>query len=362
MPETPSETPTFPADEIKEANRYATDLILDRDLSTAYYAELKKAVKDGTYDTQIMDNFLTQKGYHCTFQEVLYAQRNLPSYQLYYWTGTYKTTYTETKADGKVFAIQGGASSGPQIVAYGDLFIIHPKFDNLVLIWDTAENTTSGNLTFTLQATSGGQVIKGFYGEITEGGVQKSITGVETTVEEIEKSGKKTPAGLDLKALQIAGIAVGMTSQLAFLGFLVWQVWSKRKRVRQLESSEQTPETRRQIEGEQEEMRPMERTADRTVQATDPLRERLLQPSDADYQAGVRPVVAGADGGSSLPTTYSPPPRPADPQQEAMIRQGVRTVSEERKGGPSGGGEEEEDSSPLLDEIDHEARPSGELD
>ena len=221
--------------ETREAERFAKDLIGNRDLMNDYYAALKKAVDDfhGEYEWQMMNNFLTKKGYQTTFNLVVRAQSRLPMYKLYYWSGAYRVTLSNMDGSGSeqgdVLAVQAYSTSPTAQVSYGENDIIESTYDNLVLSWGTAHgfNQTEAKIAFQLTKTKGAAV-RAFTGTMTIGGQQKLCVGVSVDPDSLSASEKqKLQETQSLTTLKDVKTIVGMVAQVAFIGFNLAMLYKK---------------------------------------------------------------------------------------------------------------------------------------
>lgn len=358
-----AEQPSFPAAQMKEATRFSMDLLKDRQLTADYFKAYQTAVKDKTYETQIIDNFLTQKGYTCTLEEVLQAQRNLPAYKLYFWSGVYETKLSAsgstTSTDGEAVAIHG-FDKGAQDVSYGDMFIIGPQFQNRVLSWSSegGVNSSSASLTFALSAGKQGTTVKSFYGTFTDSsGAPQNIVGTYTTVAQIQKDKKKTPTGVSLKTIQYIEAGLNMFAQITFIGLNFYMMYKTKK---ELEEMKKSGASKEEIEKKQGEADNIEGETENSTQRGESANDRLQDIPEEDYKGAMDPTV---ESSGTVPVEVPPAPEPPTAEQQEALGEAVEAQekealeaqgeeqSSEGEEGEDEGGEEDEGGDDVLSDI-----------
>ena len=290
---------------IKEANRFALKLVQDKDLILGWFDRLAKALKEKTYEVQIMDNFIAEKSvngvddFQTTYAYVIQAQQKLPAYKIFYWSGLYKTTRKAKGGDseeGSVVSVVGsGSTKTATYVSLAKAELIGYDFKQLVLSWDGQQgfNASSGKLIFGVRNISG-KATRRCAGTITEGGTDDTYAGV---VVDPNSPGGKTAGGKappqthqDLQKLQYANQIINMVSQALFMAVNIGMLYKTGKEIQELrakikkgEGSEQDKADLEKLEGEQE---VSERAADQAVENADDVRQPVEEMSDEDFAEG----------------------------------------------------------------------------
>jgi hypothetical protein len=352
---TGSGTTQLPADAV----RFCKDMFQKVDLLKAYYAEISTASKNKTYEAEIIDNWLVSRGYHCTVEQVLLAQKQLPAYQLYYWSGGYKTLVGTSKSAGPVFTIHA-YGTGPQQIGYGTQFIIDPQFSNLLLSWnsDDGTNETSGALTFTLSSATDGTATRSFYGTITDSSGTQPIAGVLMSADELQKAAAsgKAPPGQDMSALQIAEAVVNFVAQTTFITLNFVMLYKAGKEIQQLKKElagkPDDPDLARAQARAEKQQTDVESSQEDALGQGDRAQENVDQFPEQDVESTMSEVVQGSpETPLDLPAQAQ---APSEAQQDLLneaVQDEVEPAGEgdDRIGGDTGGGDD--DAGDVFEDI-----------
>ena len=126
---------------IKEAKRFATALACNIKLLNAFIAAERKIIQiDPKFSTAALDNFLVQKGYNCTIDQVATYGKPILS-EVSHWAGTY---YTQVCAKGST-----AWADGPKMVIGSDGSVVLDGVTEPKVTFDFLNMTfTAGNLLF----------------------------------------------------------------------------------------------------------------------------------------------------------------------------------------------------------------------
>jgi hypothetical protein len=337
-----------------DAIRFCTDLLTDQTLAKAYYNEIATASKNKTYEEEIIDNWLTAQKYNCGIEDVLLAQKQLPTYQLYYWSGGYKTLLGSNKAAGPVFTVHA-YDSGAQQIGYGTMFIISPQFSNLVLSWDTQGglNQNSGSLTFTLSAPSSGVATRSFYGTITDSsGTAQPIAGALMTTAQLSTAAQngQAPPAQNMSALQIATTVVNFVAQTTFITLNFVMLYKTGKEITQLKEQlakkPDNPELKKQQADAEKQQSESESSQEDALNSGEDIQGEFSDLSESDISDTMSEVVGGNEQVPlDLPSDVEAPTG----EQQDLLNSAVEEDSEESSTEPD---EEGEDVDDIFDDID----------
>ena len=343
-----------------DAIRFCKDLLSKPDVATGYYTTLTKAAKDKTYEPQILDNWLVSQNYQCSIQQVLLAQKQLPTYQLFYWSGGYKTLVGANKQTGPVVTIRA-FKKGAQQIGYGEDFVIEPKFNSLVLSWGTDEglNDTSGSLTFTLTRSSAAAAVRSFYGQVTDStGNTQSIAGALMTTDELKTaaSNKQAPPAQDMTALKIAETVVNFVAQLTMITLNFVLLYKAGKELQQLSQKAQAnpddAKAQKDLEDAQKDQDELESDNDDAVDQVDDLKSDYDAASDSDIES----VMGEASGTNSVPLDLPDDPEAPSSEAQDLLNDAVEQSSEsdpdDSSDDDSGGDDEDGDDAGSEGEDD----------
>lgn len=313
----------------KEANRFALAMVTNKDLLLGWFDMLTKALKDKTYEVQIMDNFIAQKSvnkvddYGTTYDYVIQAQQKLPAYQIYYWSGLYKTTRKpdsggSSEAGSTVSVVGSGSGNVAPFVSLAKSELIDYKFNQLVLSWDSADglNTTSGNLIMGVRNISG-TATRSFAGSITENGTKYTYAGVLVDPDGADGKAatKNAPPQTtsSLSTLQYANQIINMVSQALFMAVNIGMLYKTGKEIQELQKKigegKPTEEESKQLDelGEQQDV--SEKAAEQGVENADDIRQPVEEMSDEEFEVGSQDAAPASEP-SDLPDIEPPSDMP----------------------------------------------------
>jgi hypothetical protein len=322
-----------------DALRFCRDLITTPTLANAYYTEISTAAKNRVYETELIDNWLVKQGYQCSIEQVLLAQKQIPSYQLYYWSGGYRTLTgaAGATAAGPVVTIHA-YETGAQQIGYGDQFIINPQFSNLVLTWDTSEglNDTSGSLTFALTVAKDGTAMRSFYGQVTDAsGTAQSVAGALMTSSDLQRAvdaGQATPPGQSISGVQLAMTIVNFIAQGTFIALNVVMLARAFREINALRAKVDAATTPAEREAAQSELDAAQ-SRSASMEQTSNAAVRQGDQAASDYAAEDPAAVeaAGAqmsDGAPDPPLDLPPNPAPASAAEQDMVSEAANEAAE----------------------------------
>jgi hypothetical protein len=360
----------------QEANAFALLLVQNKDLLLAWFDALVKGLKDKTYETQIMDNFIADKkqnkvrDFNTTFAYVIQAQQKLAAYQMYYWSGLYKTTKKPANAadgskpvDGSPVSVAGsGNKNTATFVSFAKSELVNYTFKNLVLSWDTADglNSTSGNLIFGLRNISGVST-KTFAGTITEAGTKSSYFGlmVDPKSEQGKQQARNTPPQTSevMQNLQFANQIINMVSQTLFMAVNMAMLWKAGKEIQELRGRLAKGEpVEKDLESAEAEQSVNERAGNQAVDNADDIRGPVDEMSDEDFSIGSEDASPFTES-SELPDIDAPSDMgdlelsesEADTVDQS-IESEIEDSGEDFNGLDEGGGSEADDEGGFMED------------
>lgn len=311
---------------MQAANKFALLLVQNKDLLMAWFDMLAKALKNKQYEVQIMDNFIAEKSlnkvddFDTTYGYVIQAQQKLAAYQIYYWSGLYKTTKkpkdgsTDFTEGDPVSVVGSGSNSTAPFVSLAQAELIGYTFDNLVLSWDGADglNSTTGNLIFGVRNISG-VATKTFAGTITEDNVEYVYAGV--LVDPKSSEGQKQTARSapqthsSLQKLEYANQIINMVSQALFMAVNIGMLYKAGKEIQELRArigkGEGGADAQKQMADKEAAQATSEKAADQAAEKADAVKEPVEAMDEDAFQTGAADASPATES-SELPDIDPP--------------------------------------------------------
>ncbi|MGH1417071.1 MAG: hypothetical protein ACRBB0_26545 [Pelagimonas sp.] len=328
---------------IKEANRFTLKMVQDKTLLLGWFDMLTKALKDKTYEVQIMDNFIAQKtlnktdDFNTTYDYVIQAQQKLPAYKIYYWSGLYKTSRKGPNASanepGSVVSVVGsGKNNVAPFVSVAKAELINYKFDQLVLSWDSADglNATSGRLVMGVRNIAG-KATRSFAGIITEDGTKYTYAGVLVDPNSAGGQGatKKAPpqTSSSLKTLEYANQIINMVSQALFMAVNMGMLYKTGKEIQELkkkiDSGEGTKADEDKLKKASDNEDVSEKAADQSVEKAEEVRQPVEEMSEEEFAIGSEDAAPASE-----PEELSDIEAPADMEDVKLSESEAETAQE----------------------------------
>lgn len=376
-PDTPKTKPKLDDPKlIKEANRFALKMVQDKTLLLGWFDMLTKALKDKTYAVRIMDNFIAQKSlnkvddFAATYDYVLQAQQKLPAYEIYFWSGLYKTTRSAPESSGSeaghvISMIGSGKNDVAPFVSVAKYELINYKFANLVLRWDSFDglNATSGRLILGIRNVAG-RARRSFAGTITEDGVKYAYAGVlvDPNSKQGQSATQKTPpqTSSSLKTLEYGNLIINLVSQALLMAVYISRLDKTGQDIQTLKkkisSGEGTRADKDALKKAENDHALCQKAGAQAAQQAEEMRRPVAELSDEEFEIGAEDAAPSAKPGE-LPDIQPPSEmanlelaeEEAKAAQEA-IRHEVKAEGAAPNTVPSGGDAGEEGEKGAMDD------------